>query len=254
MNIFSLEGRVAVITGGNGGLGFGIASALHSYGATVVIAGRQKDKNKSAVERLSRLGGRVLGIEVDVADELSCKAMLAVVAEEFGRIDILVNNAGIAIRKPPEEYSVDEWRSVIDVNLSGAFYCSHHVYPYMVEVGGGKIINIGSMLSIFGMPLSVPYGASKGGIVQMGRSFAAAWADKNIQVNAILPGWVDTEMTRETRSQVKDLHQRVIDRTPAKRWGLPSDFAGVAVFLASSASDFVTGVALPVDGGFSISG
>jgi 2-deoxy-D-gluconate 3-dehydrogenase len=174
--------------------------------------------------------------------------------ERFGRIDILVNNAGIAIRKQPEAYTLAEWHEVIDTNLTSAFVCAHAAYPHMVRGGGGKIINIGSMLSIFGASFAVAYGASKGGMVQLTKGLAAAWAKDNIQANAILPGWIDTEFTRTGRQQVAGLNERVLARTPANRWGTPDDFAGIAVFLASAASDFITGAAIPVDGGFSSQG
>jgi 2-deoxy-D-gluconate 3-dehydrogenase len=174
--------------------------------------------------------------------------------EAFGRLDILVNNAGTTFRKPPEQLSMDEWRTVLDTNLTSAFVLSQAAYPVMRENGGGKIINIGSMLSIFGMAHTAAYGASKGGIVQLTRSLATAWAKDNIQVNALLPGWIDTDLTRRGREQISGLHERVLARTPAGRWGEPTDFAGVAVFLASAASNFVTGTAIPVDGGFSVQG
>lgn len=254
MKQFDLSGRVAVITGGNGGIGLGIASALAEAGAAVAIAGRQPGKSRRAVARLIKAGRRAMAVNVDVANESSCEAMLLEVAERLGGIDILVNNAGVTIRKAPETYTLDEWRHVLDTNLTGAFLCCRAAYRHLVKAGGGKIINIGSMLSVFGLPLSVPYGASKGGIVQMGRSFAAAWAKDNIQVNAILPGWIDTQMANSSRLEHAGLNERVLARTPAGRWGQPRDLAGAAVFLASSASDFVTGAAIPVDGGYSISG
>ena len=141
----------------------------------------------------------------------------------------------------------------MDTNLTSAFLCSRAAYPGMKQAGGGKVINIGSMLSIFGAPYAPAYGASKGGVVQFTRSLATAWAPDNIQANAVLPGWIDTELTRKARDQVQGLHDRVTARTPAGRWGEPDDLAGVAVFLASKASDFVTGTAIPVDGGYSIS-
>ena len=173
---------------------------------------------------------------------------------QFGRLDILVNNAGINIRKQPQDYTPEEWKSVLDTNLSSAFYCCQAAYPEMLKAGGGKIINIGSMMSIFGASFTGPYGASKGGMVQLTKSLACAWAKDNIQVNAVLPGWIDTELTRTGRKQVAGLHERVLARTPAGRWGDPADFAGIAVFLAGSASDFVNGVAIPVDGGYSSQG
>ena len=168
--------------------------------------------------------------------------------------DILVNNAGTNERKQPEEYSLDEWQRIIDTNLTSAFIASQKAYPHMSRVGGGKIINIGSMMSIFGASFTVPYASSKGGIVQMTKGMACAWAKDNVQVNAVLPGWIDTTLTREARQQVEGLHDRVEARTPAGRWGLPQDLSGIAVFLASSASDFVTGTAIPVDGGYSVQG
>jgi 2-deoxy-D-gluconate 3-dehydrogenase len=251
MKMFDLTGRVAIVTGGNGGIGLGMATALHGAGAAVVIAGRNKEKSAKAV---AALGERARAIEVDVADEASVQALVARSVDAFGRIDILVNNAGIAIRKQPEDYSLDEWRQVIDTNLTSAFLCSKAVYPHMQKAGGGKIINIGSILSIFGIPVAVPYGASKGGIVQMARSFAAAWAKDNIQVNTILPGWITTDLTVTAKVQIEGLNERVLARTPAKRWGTPEDFAGITVFLASDASNFVTGTAIPVDGGYTIAG
>jgi len=169
----------------------------------------------------------------------------------LGRLDILVNNAGINIRKVPHELSLAEWRQVIDVNLTSIFTCSHAAYGVMRDAGGGEIINIGSMLSIFGAPFAPAYGASKGGVVQLTKSLATAWAKDNIQVNAVLPGWIDTELTQRARDEVSGLNSLVLMRTPAKRWGVPDDLSGVAVFLAAPASDFVTGTAIAVDGGYS---
>jgi 2-deoxy-D-gluconate 3-dehydrogenase len=140
---------------------------------------------------------------------------------------------------------------VIDANLTGAFLCSRAGYPHLLRAGSGKIINLGSMLSTFGAAYAPAYGASKGGVVQLTKSLAVAWAPDHIQVNAVLPGWVDTELTRQARTQVAGLHERVLARTPAGRWATIDDFEGIAVFLASRASDFITGVAIPVDGGYS---
>jgi 2-deoxy-D-gluconate 3-dehydrogenase len=174
-------------------------------------------------------------------------------ADRFGRIDILVNNAGMSIRKPPETYAVAEWEQVIDTNLTGPMVCCQAVYPHMKAQGGGKIVNIGSMFSLFGTSYGAAYAASKGAIVQMTKSLAVAWAKDNIQVNAVLPGWIDTELTQDARAQVQGLNESVLRRTPAERWGVPEDLAGIAVFLAAPASDFVTGAAIPVDGGFASS-
>jgi 2-deoxy-D-gluconate 3-dehydrogenase len=253
MTSFDLSGRVAIVTGGNGGIGLGMARGLAAAGARVVVAARDAAKSEVAVTALSALGATSSFIALDVADENSCRATIDETVERFGRLDILVNNAGMSIRKPPESYSVAEWRAVLDTNLTGAFVCSQAAYPAMRQ-GGGKIINIGSMFAIFGSAYAAPYAASKGALVQLTKSLAAAWAGDNIQVNAVLPGWIDTELTRDARRQVPGLHERVLARTPAGRWGVPEDLAGIAVFLASSASDFVTGAAIPVDGGFSSMG
>ncbi|MET0719239.1 MAG: SDR family oxidoreductase, partial [Tardiphaga sp.] len=169
-------------------------------------------------------------------------------------IDILVNNAGMSIRKPPDVLNLAEWETVMKTNLTSAFLCSQAAHAAMKANGGGKIINIGSMMSIFGASFAPAYAASKGGIVQFTRSCAVAWAPDNIQCNAILPGWIDTDLTQNARREVDGLHDKVLARTPAARWGVGNDFAGIAVFLASAASDFVTGTAIPVDGGFSVQG
>jgi 2-deoxy-D-gluconate 3-dehydrogenase len=254
MKLFDLTGRVAVVTGGNQGIGFGIARGLAEAGAAIVVAGRRAEKNAEAVRELTASGATAVAIEADVQDEASCRALIARSVERLGRLDILVNNAGTAYRKPPQDYTLADWQRVIDVNLTGAFVCAHAAYPHMVRAGGGKIINIGSMLSIFATSYAVAYAASKGGIVQMTKALACAWAKDNIQANAILPGWIDTEFTRTARQQVPGLNERVLARTPAGRWGSPDDLCGVAVFLASPASGFVTGAAIPVDGGFSAQG
>jgi len=251
---FDLKGRVAVITGGNGGIGLGMGRGLAEAGAAVVVAARNKEKSVRAVAELRGLGAEAEGIEVDVADESSIDALVKATLARFGRLDVLVNNAGMNIRKPVESLKLDEWRQVIDVNLTSAFLASRACYPVMKKQGRGKIINIGSMMSIFGAAFAPAYAASKGGMVQLTKAMAAGWAVDNIQVNAVLPGWIDTELTQRARQQIEGLHESVLRRTPAKRWGVEQDMAGVAVFLASSASDFVTGAAIPVDGGYSIQG
>ena len=251
---FDLTGKVAVVTGGNGGIGLGMARGLAEAGAAIAIVGRNEGKSTAAVAELERSGARAISVVADVTDKAAVAAMVARVKRELGRIDILVNNAGINIRKPPHALDIAEWNSVIATNLTSAFLCSQEVHPVMKQAGGGKIINIGSMMSIFGASFTPAYAASKGGIVQFTRSCACAWAADNIQANAILPGWIDTDLTQRARAEIDGLHDRVLARTPAARWGEISDFAGIAVFLASSASDFVTGTAIPVDGGYSIMG
>jgi 2-deoxy-D-gluconate 3-dehydrogenase len=254
MRLFDLKGRVAIVTGGNGGIGLGMARGLAEAGARVVVAARNADKARLAVKELEGLGGEARFVAVDVADEASVEAMVRATVDAFGALDILVNNAGTNIRKQPQEYSLAEWRQLIDTNLTSAFLCSRAAYPHMQKAGRGKIINIGSMMSIFGASFTAPYAATKGGIVQLTRAMACAWAKDHIQVNAVLPGWIDTELTRQARRQVAGLHERVVARTPDGRWGNGEDFAGIAVFLASPAADFITGTAIPVDGGYSIQG
>jgi len=250
MKLFDLSGRVAVITGGNGGIGLGMAKGMATAGATIVVAGRDAAKNSAAVKELKDAGAEASAIPVDVLKEESCRALIDQTVKAHGRLDILVNNAGMSIRKQPEQYTLAEWHTVLDSNLTSAFLCSHAAYPTLKQ-RGGKIINIGSMMSIFGAPFATAYAASKGGMVQMTKSMATAWAKDNIQVNAILPGWIDTALTRRAREQVQGLHDSVLVRTPAARWGMPDDFAGIAVFLAAPASDFVTGATIAVDGGYS---
>jgi 2-deoxy-D-gluconate 3-dehydrogenase len=251
---FDLSGKVAIVTGGNGGIGLGMARGLAGTGAAVAIVGRNQAKSDAATAELRESGAKAISVSADVTDETAVTAMARRVQREFGRVDILVNNAGINIRKAPHALSLSEWESVMTTNLTSAFLCSRAVYPMMKAAGGGKIINIGSMMSIFGASFAPAYAASKGGIVQFTRSCAVAWAVDNIQVNAVLPGWIDTELTQRAREQVDGLHEKVLARTPAARWGEPADFAGIAVFLASGASDFMTGTAIPVDGGFSVMG
>lgn len=253
MDQFDLHGKVALVTGGNGGIGFGMACGLARAGADIAVVGRDRAKIDKSVQLLrdeTRI--RVIGLSTDVSSEADAATMVQTTVRELGRLDILVNNAGINIRKPPQELAIDDWHKVIDSNLTSVLVCSKAAFPIMSQGGGGKIINIGSMTSIFGVPFAPAYAASKGGVVQLTRSLAIAWAPHNIQVNCILPGWIETALTDRARQEVPGLYERVLARTPQGRWGKPVDLAGASVFLASAASDFVTGVSLPVDGGYSI--
>jgi 2-deoxy-D-gluconate 3-dehydrogenase len=255
MNLFDLNSKVAVITGGNGGIGLGIAKAMAQQGAQVVIAARDAEKTAQAITQLQALGLDAFGVHLDILSEESIAGLVEQSLARYRHIDILVNNAGINIAKRAEEFSADDWRQVMDTNLVGAYQACAAVYPHMKSAGGGKIINVSSLTAMFGTQRSLPYGASKSGLVQLTKSLALAWAGDNIQANAILPGWVETEMTSELRAnadpEIKKIHNRITDRIPAGRWAKPEDIAGAAVFLASAAADYVTGAVLAVDGGYS---
>ncbi len=249
--LFDLTGKVAVITGGNGGIGLGIAMGLAGAGANIVIAARSVEKTAQALEDIRALGVEAHGITVDVTQEPAIQRIVTSTIDHMGRLDILVNNSGIAVRAQPQELTAAQWDSVVDVNLRGAFLASKEAYAQMVKAGGGKVINVGSMYSIFGSDWGSPYAASKGGLVQLTKSLAVAWAKDNIQVNAVLPGWIVTDLTRGIQDADPNRYDNISRRIPTGRWGEPSELAGAAVFLASTASDYVTGATLAVDGGYS---
>lgn len=251
--MFDLASKVVIVTGGTSGIGFGIAKGFIDAGARVALIGRDEARGKKALEALNAADAAVY-IQADIAVGEQCQRMAEEVERRFGRIDILVNNAGMNIRHHAQDYSHAEWHQIIDTNLSSAFYCAQAVYPALVRAKGGKIINIGSMLSLFGTTYGAGYAASKGGIVQLGRALAVEWAPQNIQVNTLLPGWIETELTAEAKKLFPDLEAGILSRTPQARWGCPEDLAGIAVALCSSACDFITGTAIPVDGGYSIQG
>lgn len=246
--LFDLTGRVALVTGGASGIGWGIAQALFAAGAHVVIGDLDGD---AAEARASALSVPAIGMRADVTVDADIAALVAAATTEFGRLDIVVNNAGIGIHCRPEDMTMDQWDRNVDVNLRSVFNMSKQAFGALSE-RGGKIINIGSMYAIFGAGEVPAYAASKGGVVQLTKSLAVAWAAQNIQVNAIMPGWINTGLGAQGRREMAGLNERVIARTPAARWGEPGDLAGAAVFLASGASDFVTGVSIPVDGGYSV--
>jgi 2-deoxy-D-gluconate 3-dehydrogenase len=247
---FDHSGRAAVVTGGNGGIGLGMARGLAKAGPNVAIAGRNAEKNAAAVGELQALGARVLAIEADVTVEQDCRRLVEVTAARFGRLDILVNNAGIALRKRPEDYTAHDWHLVIDSNLTSAFLCSRAAYPHMTKAGGGKIINIGSILATMSAPFAVAYSASKGGIVPDDACAGHRLGPR--KVSALLPGLINTELTDNAPREVDGLADRVSARTAPGRWGEPEDFEAVTVLLAGSGSQYITGAAIPVDGGYSI--
>lgn len=253
MRIFDLTGKVAVVTGGNGGIGLGMAKGLAEAGADIVVAARNAEKAATACVELRALGRRAEFVQLDVANEASCRGMIEQAVACMGRLDILVNNAGMNIRKPPEIMTSDEFRMVIDTNVTGAFVCAQAAYPHLLRAGGGKIINVASLATKLALPRMTAYAPSKAALVQLTRTQASAWAKDNIQVNAVLPGWIDTEWTQRSAQTAAGFAQKVIERTPAGRWGRPDDFAGVAVYLASSASAYMTGSEVVIDGGYSFS-
>ena len=247
--LFDLTGKVAVITGGNGGIGLGCAKGLAAAGADIAIWARSKEKSAATIVELTALEAKAKSYEVDVKSSSDLAKATSQTVADFGGIDILIASAGVNIRMRPEEYTDDIVDELIDVNLKAVFYCAQLVYPEMKKRGGGKIILIGSLTSVQGLGVAPVYSATKGAVVQLGKSLAAAWGADNIQVNTILPGWIVTEMTSVTRA-VPGLIEHVLSRTPAGRWGAPNDFAGIATYFASSASDFVTGTDIQIDGGF----
>jgi 2-deoxy-D-gluconate 3-dehydrogenase len=252
--LFDLTGRVALVTGGNSGIGLGLARGLAGAGASVMVAGRSAEKNAAAVAELHALGAEAETVTAEMTEPAAIEAMVAATVARFGKLDVLVANAGTSVRKAPQEITLEEWRRVIDTNLTSTMLCCQAAYPHLKRSDQARIITNGSMLSIFGTSFAAAYGASKGGVMQLTRSLAVAWAPDGITVNCILPGWIDTDLTRGARAQVAGLHEKVLARSPMGRWGTPSDFEGVAVFLASAASAFLTGTAIPVDGGFSVQG
>ncbi len=251
--LFDLSGKVALITGGNGGLGLAMALGLADAGANIVVAARDMDKTASALKEIRSRGVQAEGVRVDGTQEAEIQQMVAKTVDSMGRVDILINNAGITMRKEPQDLSADEWDQVLDVNLRAAFLAAKEVYPHMLNQGGGKIISIGSMYSIFGGGGSgAPYSSSKGGVVQLSKSLAVAWAKDNIQCNAILPGWFMTDLTAAVPANQPDRYDLICRRIPTGRWGEPEELQGTAVFLSSRASDYVTGAVITVDGGYSV--
>jgi 2-deoxy-D-gluconate 3-dehydrogenase len=245
---FRLDGRVALVTGGNGGLGQAIAHGFQAAGATVVVTGRDAAKNREALAGLG--AGSVLAL--DVRDEDDVARAIAAVVERHGRLDVLVNNAGVGGSYSVLEMSLDEWRLLVDTSLTGSFLCAKHGARAMIEAGnGGSIINLGSMYSVFGPPRAVGYASAKAGILGLSRALAVELAPHGIRSNAILPGWIETAMTKVPLEG--EIGYEVRRKTPAGRFGRPSDLVGAALFLASDASGFVTGIELPVDGGYRVS-
>ena len=249
-DIFGLHGKTALVTGGSDGLGKAIAMGLGAAGAQLIINGNSsQSKIDEAVKRCEDAGLRAVGFRFDVTDEAAVVAAAANIESQVGPVDILVNNAAIIRRTPLLEMPLEEWERVIRTDLTSAFVVSKNVAPQMIKRGGGKIINICSLMSELGRDSVGAYAAAKGGLKMLTRSMATEWARYGIQVNGIGPGYFATEQTRLLRTDGHPMNDFVVSRTPAGRWGEPEDLQGAAIFLASAASDFVTGQVLYVDGG-----
>ena len=248
-NSFSLSGKIALVTGGTYGIGMAMAKALAAAGATIVFNARRQEMIDEAIKEYKAAGYTAYGYQCDVTKEPEVQAMVADVAQKLGDIDILVNNAGIIKRIPALETTVEEFKEVIDIDLVGPFIVSKAVAPGMIKKGGGKIINICSMMSELGRETVVAYAAAKGGLKMLTKNLACDWAEHNIQVNGLGPGYIATPQTAPLRTAGHPFNDFIISKTPAARWGNPEDLAGPVVFLASKASDFVNGHILYVDGG-----
>lgn len=249
--LFDLTDQVAVVTGGNGGIGRSIALGFAEAGASVAVFGRNEEKNESVLAELKAIGRPSMVLRVDVTDRTGLEPALAKVERDLDSVGILVNNAGIvSLSGGVLEETAEDWDKVIETQLNAVFLLSKYAAGSMVKRKRGKIINIGSMYSFFGSGLVPSYSSAKGAIIQLTKSMAIELAPHNIQVNAIAPGWIETEMTASVREM--SLNDEILARTPAGRWGLPQELVGTAVYLASSASDFVTGTTIRVDGGYAI--
>lgn len=249
--LFDLSGNVAIITGGNGGIGRSIAIGLAEAGASVAIFGRNEEKNIKTLSELKKIGIPSMAVQVDITNRSELEPAIKKVENELGSVSILVNNAGIvSLSGGVLNETEEDWDGVIETQLNAVFLLSKLVGKSMVEKKRGKIINIGSMYSFFGSGLIPSYSAAKGAVIQLTKSMAVELAPYNVQVNAIAPGWFETEMTAPVKTM--PLNDEIIMRTPAGRWGQPEELAGTAVFLASKASDFVTGETIRVDGGYAI--
>ncbi|MDR2423251.1 MAG: gluconate 5-dehydrogenase [Prevotellaceae bacterium] len=249
MKRFSLEGKTALVTGGSQGIGLALAEALAEAGATIAYNATSPESLEKGAAAYSKAGISATGYVCDVSDENAVRKMIAQINKELGKVDILINNAGIIKRIPALEMSVEDFRRVIDVDLTGAFIVAKAVAPGMIERGGGKIINICSMMSELGRETVAAYASAKGGLKMLTRNLACEWAAFNIQVNAIGPGYIATPQTAPLRENGHPFNNYIVAKTPAGRWGTTDDLKGTAIFLASSASDFVNGHILYVDGG-----
>jgi gluconate 5-dehydrogenase len=247
-NLFDLTGKLALITGSGRGIGFTLARGLAQAGSTIVLNDIDQERLEASVAIFKKEGFTSYGALFDVREEKMIEENVGYIEKEIGKIDILVNNAGIQIRAPLEEFKIDDWRSLIDINLTGAFFVSKTVVQGMIQRKAGKIINICSIQSELARPTIAPYTASKGGLRNLTRGMATDWGKYNIQVNGIAPGYFKTEMTKALYEDPK-FDAWLCSRVPANRWGDPAELVGAAIFLASKASDYINGHLIYVDGG-----
>jgi NAD(P)-dependent dehydrogenase (short-subunit alcohol dehydrogenase family) len=251
--LFSLEGRVALVTGASSGIGRELARGLAQTGARVALAGRSRERLEQTRQRIADQGGEAETFPAELDDLATIGPMLGAINGRFGAIDILINCAGINQREAITEVKPETYSRIMDINLRTPYFLAQAVYPGMVEQGGGKIINIGSLTTSWGVGNLSVYGLSKSAIGQMTRVMAVEWAASNVQVNCICPGWIETELTQPLWA---DEHRRrwILERVPAGRSGKPSDLVGMAIYLSSRAADFTTGQTFYVDGGFMAGG
>lgn len=246
---FDIRDKVVLITGAAGGIGAALSRGFAQSGATLVLTDVDSEKLDALASELQESGTQVGVFKLQVEDRAACESVVAATVATFGGVDVLINCAGVNTRMRPELYAEDVWDRIIDINLKGSFNMCQAVHSTMQARGKGKIINIGSILALASNAVTAAYSASKGGILQLTRSLACAWAKDGINVNVIQPGWIDTALSRQARVDIPGHAERVVATTPLGRWGEPDDMVGPALFLASSASDFVTGASLVVDGG-----
>jgi NAD(P)-dependent dehydrogenase (short-subunit alcohol dehydrogenase family) len=247
---FSVKGKVAIVTGASRGMGKVMSLTLAEAGADVVVAARTLMKLEALSEQIRSLNRNCLVYQIDITEFDNIELMVKKTIDEFGKIDILVNNAGMNIRKTAIDLTQSEWDKVLNTNLKAYFFCAQAVAREMAKRNGGKIINIASLRSIIAPPMAPAYTASKGGVSQLTKALAVEWAKYNIRVNAIAPGYIETELTAHFKEKEIDIYESIRDRTALKRWGLPEDIVGTLIYLASDASEYMTGQTLYIDGGY----